>query len=48
MLDTGELRDAFCTGGMLSVLLLLVWGTYLLMKAGVRWILRQGREPPAL
>ena len=40
-LDFGELRTAFCTGGMITVLLLLVWGFYLLAKAGLRYLLRQ-------
>ena len=40
-LDATELRTAFCTGGMITVVLLLVWGLYLVAKAGVRWFLRQ-------
>jgi hypothetical protein len=47
-LDTAELREAFCAGGMIPILLLLVWGVYLLMKAGVRWLLRQRQRPPPL
>ena len=47
-LDTTQLREAFCAGGMIPVLLLLVWGIYLLMKASVRWLLRQRRRPPPL
>ena len=47
-LDVGQLRDRFCLGGMITVLLLLLWGSYLLMKAGVRWVLRQRKHPPAL
>jgi hypothetical protein len=39
--DATELRTAFCTGGMITVVLLLVWGLYLVAKAGVRWFLRQ-------
>ena len=45
-LDTDELRSAFCTGASLSLLLLLLWGFYLLLKATVRWLLRQRRRPP--
>jgi hypothetical protein len=39
-LDVAELRTAFCTGGLVTVVLLLLWGLYLLAKAGVRWFLR--------
>jgi hypothetical protein len=42
-LDVTELRTAFCTGGLITVLLLLLWGVYLVAKAGVRWFLRQQR-----
>jgi hypothetical protein len=45
-LDTGQLGTAFCTGGLFAILLLLIWGAYLLLKAGVRWFLRQRGEPP--
>ena len=47
-LDTEELRTAFCTGGLITVMLLLLWGFYLVVKAGVRWFLRQQRanRPP--
>ncbi len=45
-LDTEELSSAFCTGASLSMLLLLLWGFYLLLKATVRWLLRQRRRPP--
>jgi flagellar biogenesis protein FliO len=45
-LDAGQLGTAFCTGGLFTILLLLVWGAYLLLKAGVRWFLRQRGEPP--
>jgi len=47
-LNVGQLRDAFCAGGMIPVLLLLLWGIYLLMKAAVRWLLRQRKRPPPL
>ena len=47
-LDVTELRTAFCTGGLITVMLLLLWGFYLVAKAGVRWFLRQQRtsRPP--
>jgi hypothetical protein len=40
-LDVVELRTAFCTGGMITVLLLLLWGFYLVAKAGIRYFLRR-------
>lgn len=40
-LDAADLRAAFCTGGMFTVMLLLLWGLYLLAKAGLRWYLRR-------
>jgi hypothetical protein len=45
-LDSDGLRDAFCAGGLIPVLLLTAWGLYLLVKAGVRWFLRQRTRPP--
>lgn len=42
-LDVAELRTAFCTGGLITVVLLLLWGFYLVAKAGVRWFLRHQR-----
>ena len=47
-LSVGELREAFCTGGGIAVLLLLLWGLYLLLKAVVRYVLRQTRDPRVL
>jgi hypothetical protein len=47
-LNTSELSSAFCTGASLSLFLLLVWALYLLVKASVRWALRQRRQPPAV
>jgi hypothetical protein len=44
-LDVAELGNAFCTGGLLTILLLSVWGGYLLIKAGIRWYLRQRSNP---
>jgi hypothetical protein len=46
-LNTDELGSAFCTGASLSLFLLLLWGCYLLVKATIRWLLRQRRQPPA-
>jgi hypothetical protein len=40
-LDVGRIRDGFCVGGLIALLLLSVWGFYLLAKAGLRWFLRQ-------
>ena len=47
-LNVEELRTAFCTGGLITVMVLLLWGFYLVVKAGVRWFLRQQRtnRPP--
>ena len=39
--DVTGLRLAFWTGGLITVMLLLLWGLYLLVKASVRWFLRQ-------
>lgn len=39
--DTGELRNAFCSGAQITAMLFLLWGLYLLAKALVRWFLRQ-------
>ena len=47
-LSVSELREAFCTGGGIAVLLLLLWGLYLLLKAAVRYVLRQTRDPRVL
>ena len=38
--DAGELREAFCTGGAIAALLLLLWALYLLLKAAIRYFLR--------
>jgi len=43
--NLGQLRDGFCTGGLITLLLLSVWGFYLLAKAGLRWYLRRRGEP---
>jgi hypothetical protein len=40
-LNMGQIREGFCTGGLITVLLLSLWGLYVLAKAGVRWFLRQ-------
>jgi hypothetical protein len=44
-LNLARLRDGFCTGGLITLLLLSVWGFYLLAKAGLRWYLRRRGEP---
>ncbi len=40
-LNIGEVREGFCVGGLFTVLLLSVWGLYVLAKLGLRWYLRQ-------
>ncbi len=44
-LNVGQIRDGFCVGGLITVLLLSFWGLYLLAKAGLRWFLRQRSQP---
>ena len=44
--DAEGLRGAFCTGGLITVMLFLLWGLYLLAKSTVRWYLRSGKELP--
>jgi len=46
LLDVERLRAAFCTGGLITALLFLLWCLYLLAKAGVRWYLRQRTSAP--
>jgi hypothetical protein len=46
LLDADKLRAAFCTGGLITALLFLLWCLYLLAKAGVRWYLRQRPNAP--
>lgn len=45
--DTGELQgvlqNAFCTGGLITVMLFLLWGLYSMAKASIRWYLRGPR-----
>jgi hypothetical protein len=43
-LDFSEIRDGFCTGGLITILLLSLWGLYLLTKAGLRWLIRSRSE----
>jgi len=45
-LELSELQDAFCAGGTISVVLIGGWGFYLLLKAVVRWYLRERVGPP--
>jgi len=40
------LRSAFCDGILITVSLFALWGLYLLVKAGVRWFLRQRHTHP--
>lgn len=44
-LDVGQIQDGFCVGGLVTVLLLSLWGLYLLAKAGLRWFLRERSRP---
>jgi hypothetical protein len=44
--DLGELRAAFCTGGIFAAFLFMVWALYLLVKAIVRWLLRWRTNSP--
>jgi len=44
--DVGELRGAFCAGGLITALLFLLGWLYLLVKAGVRWFLRWRKSSP--
>jgi hypothetical protein len=46
--SAGALRDAFCRGGAIAVLLLLLWALYLLLKLAVRYFLRRSRDPRVL
>jgi hypothetical protein len=44
-LDAGRIRDGFCAGGLVAILLLSLWGLYQLAKAALRWLLRRRSEP---
>jgi len=46
-LNLSMLRDAFLSGVVITTMLFLLWGLYLLLKASVRWFLRQRTRPPA-
>jgi hypothetical protein len=39
-LDASVLQNAFCTGGLITMMMLLLWGLYSMAKASVRWYLR--------
>lgn len=43
--DASELQDAFWAGGTIGMVLLGGWGFYLLLKAVVRWYLREWVGP---
>jgi hypothetical protein len=45
-LNLRVLRDAFFSGVLITTMLFLLWGLYLLLKASVRWFLRQRTRPP--
>lgn len=40
-LSIGPVRDGFCMGGLISIFLLTLWGLYVMVKIGLRWLLRQ-------
>jgi len=40
------LRGAFCNGGLITAMLFLLCGLYLLVKASIRWYLRNGGVLP--
>jgi hypothetical protein len=42
----GELRGAFCNGGLITVMLFLLGGLYMLAKATIRWYLRHNKQMP--
>jgi hypothetical protein len=44
-LDPSLLQNAFCTGGLVTVMLFLLWGLYVMAKASIRWYLRGPRSP---
>jgi hypothetical protein len=44
-LDTSMLQDAFCTGGLIAVMLFLLWGLYTMAKASIRWYMRGQGSP---
>lgn len=44
--DIGELRSAFWSGALITVMLFLLWALYLLAKTSIRWYLRQRSGPP--
>ncbi len=41
-----QIRDGFYAGAMLTVMLFLMWGLYVLTKAIVRWLLRRQSRTP--
>jgi hypothetical protein len=45
-IELGQLRGAFCSGGLIAVLLFVLWGLYLLSKGLYRWYLRGRVGPP--
>jgi hypothetical protein len=45
-LNFGQVREAFCNGGLITLSLLALWGVYVFSKTLIRWYLRQRTEPP--
>ncbi|MGD2177929.1 MAG: hypothetical protein PVG71_08925, partial [Anaerolineae bacterium] len=44
-LDVGRIREGFCTGGLITIFLLSLWGLYLVAKVTLRWLLRRSSGP---
>ncbi len=40
-LNFGQIQEAFCNGGMITLSLLALWGVYVFSKMLIRWYLRQ-------
>jgi hypothetical protein len=45
--NTEGMRSAFCTGGLITLMLFLLLGLYMLTKVSIRWYLRlRARSSP--
>ena len=44
--NTEGMRSAFCTGGLITLMLFLLWGLYMLTKVSIRWYMRLRAGPP--
>ncbi len=45
--DFTGMRSAFTAGAQITLLLFVMWGLYLFVKAAVRWLLRRGMKRPS-